>query len=261
MECRTAPFHEPHQSLTPLRPLAAFAPRRFKPLPIMTTTLQNLREKRGFADTHRTPTALVEKWRMEVGSVRLWIIGPGSDAMHPASQTYYSGRIGTELERQIAQRAVEILDRTRRDHDAGKAEIQAALDQAANQIANGLPFAAPTDANTIQPLPPAITTPPITQEQAAAILLEVQNVTGILVRVFMDASSPVMRRRPLRARARTLCYIAAKKLHPGSSNIQIADAFGTKPNTVSQSVRRHEDSYINEPTYAAQFKTLISKIS
>lgn len=232
----------------------------------MSQILKSLREKRGSADTHhKTPPVLVEKWRVEVGTHRLWIIGPGAHAMHAASASYYSGRIGTDLERQIAQRAVQILDRTHRDREAGKSEIQAALDQAEDQISKGLPIDPACESPTSEPLPGRgdKALPAITPEDAKRILAAGQTVTGILSRVFMDLTTANCR-RPLRCRARAMCYAAAKQLFPHQTNLQIAQAFGVhhgKHGIVAQNLGRHDYTYLREDEYAAQFKNLISNLS
>lgn len=81
-------------------------------------------------------------WEVHVGTVQLFISGPGQDAWLACSESYYSGRIGTDEERDIARRAVILLnDEQIQNKDAGPTEIRAALERArrAYQLANSEP--------------------------------------------------------------------------------------------------------------------------
>lgn len=70
-------------------------------------------------------------WEMHVGTVQLFICGPGPDAWLAYSESYYTGQVGTEEERNIARRAVAILNREQlQNKDAGPTEIKAALARA-----------------------------------------------------------------------------------------------------------------------------------
>lgn len=87
-----------------------------------------------------TPVAAVlHIWELHVGTVQLFIVGPGPAAWLACSESVYSGQIGTDEERAIARRAVILLNREHlQDKDAGPAEIKAALERArrAYQLAN-----------------------------------------------------------------------------------------------------------------------------
>lgn len=216
----------------------------------MSTILQSIREKRGFADTHQPPSQLVEKWRMEVGTIRLWIIGPGSDAMHPASEAYYSGRIGSDLERQIAQRAVRILDATHRDHNAGATEIQAAIDQAAHQIHHGIPFG-----KVAQPKPA-----PATLADAQAVLEAVSEETGIPTSEIIYSVSAGAKESP-RQLARAMASAAMRQRFPSMPMTDIDELLGIPREATRRFVLRHSECYMQRPTYAAAFKSIISKLS
>jgi hypothetical protein len=215
-----------------------------------TTTRHSLREKFGSADTHKTPPALIEKWRMEVGMIRLWIIGPGSDAMHPASEAYYSGRIGTDLERQIAQRAIRILDATHRDHNAGAAEIQAALNQAAHQIHHGIPF------SRVAPPTPA----PATLADAQAVLAAVSEETGIPTSEIIYSVSAGAKESP-RQLARAMASAAMRHRFPSMPMTDIDDLLGIPREATRRFVLRHSECYMQRPAYAATFKSILSKLS
>lgn len=77
-----------------------------------------------------TPQA-VEPWHLHTGTVRLYICGPGTDAWLACSESYYTGRIGSDEEREIARAALVFLNREHgQDKDAGPAEIRAALERA-----------------------------------------------------------------------------------------------------------------------------------
>ena len=73
----------------------------------------------------RLAPALPE-WEIHVGSVYLYIVGPGPDAMRRCSRR--SVNPGTAIEREIAERALVLLnDRHRENNEAGEAEILTAL--------------------------------------------------------------------------------------------------------------------------------------
>lgn len=73
----------------------------------------------------RLAPALPE-WELHVGSVYLYIIGPGPTAMRRCSLRNINP--GTPAERDLARRAIAILnERFRENKDAGDAEILAAL--------------------------------------------------------------------------------------------------------------------------------------
>ena len=76
-----------------------------------------------------------ESWHLHTGTVRLYICGPGTDAWLACSESYYSGRIGSDEEREIAHAALALLKRDHlQDKDAGPTEIRAALERARCQI-------------------------------------------------------------------------------------------------------------------------------
>jgi hypothetical protein len=70
-------------------------------------------------------------WEVHVGTVQLFISGPGPHAWLACSESCYSGQIGTDEERAIARRAVALLNRHQlQNKDAGPDEIKAALEVA-----------------------------------------------------------------------------------------------------------------------------------
>lgn len=92
--------------------------------------LTGLRATRCLADTQRGNR--LATWELHVGSIRLYIVGPGHDCMHAVSDSYYSGIVGSAAERAIARRAVAVLNAEHHDDkDAGLPEIRAALARAA----------------------------------------------------------------------------------------------------------------------------------
>jgi hypothetical protein len=226
------------------------------------TILSSLREKRGSADINRTQTPeLIEKWRVDVGTIRLWIIGPGSDAMYPASREYYSGRIGTDEERAIAQRAVQLLDIHHRTRDAGKAEIQFALNQAAAQIHKGEPIPMPIESGpgrhmhtTAQPL--VIATP----DDAKIILNAVEFETGYSVAEIQRPTKTGCK-ETARHKARSLCAAVCRALFPDTNGLQIDTLFGFSVESARRYLIRHSESYLKDPDYAASFAAIIAKSS
>lgn len=72
-----------------------------------------------------------ESWHLHTGTVRLYICGPGTDAWLACSESYYSGQIGSDEEREIARLAIEILNQQHgQDKDAGPDEIRTAMARA-----------------------------------------------------------------------------------------------------------------------------------
>lgn len=225
-----------------------------------STVIQSLRERRGSVDVgiHQTPE-LLEKWRLETGYIRLWIIGPGGDAMHPASGPYYTGTIGTDEERQIAQRAVRILDLTQRTRDAGPQEIQAALDQAAEQIRTGAPM--PKLHNPLDSIQPRQARPLIlaTDADVRRVKAAVELVTGIKAGVFMDKSGYYNSRGDV-TRARMMAIGATAHLWPDTPRRQIDDLFDLSAGTTGRAIIK-SDGFKHESLYAARFASVITKLS
>lgn len=50
-------------------------------------------------------------WETHIGFVHLFIVGPGTKQMFPVTQAYYSGQVGSDLERAAAKKAVEKLNK------------------------------------------------------------------------------------------------------------------------------------------------------
>lgn len=226
----------------------------------MSTALKSIREKRGSVDVcrHQTPE-LIEKWRLETGNIRLWIIGPGADAMHPASGVYYSGRIGSDEERQIARRAVQILDLTQRDSDAGPTEIQAALDLAARQITNGEPLPRiPNPLDEIHPRKPRQLVK-ATEEDVRRVKAAVELVTGINTATYMDKSGYFNSRGDV-TRARIMAIGVTVHLWPDSTRHQIDALFDLSLGSTGRLLIK-SDGFRHEPLYASRFASVVAKLS
>lgn len=74
---------------------------------------------------------ILHVWELHTGTIKLFICGPGQDAWLACSESYYSGTIGSDEEREIALAAVALLNRDHlQDKDAGPTEIRAALERA-----------------------------------------------------------------------------------------------------------------------------------
>lgn len=76
-------------------------------------------------------------WQLVVGTVQIFISGPGPDAWLACSKPNYEpgSKPGTESERYVARRALKIcIQRHRDDRDAGVSEIKAAFKQAIAEI-------------------------------------------------------------------------------------------------------------------------------
>lgn len=73
-----------------------------------------------------------QSWEMHVGTVHLFIVGPGSNSMWPVAGPYYRGQVGTDNERRIARAAVVILGREHRDNNEPTLElVMEAMERAA----------------------------------------------------------------------------------------------------------------------------------
>lgn len=109
----------------------------------MSIVHKSLRTNQCLADHPNHQTAIAAAvatqlhiWEMHVGTVRLFIVGPGPDAWLACSESCYSGQVGTDEERNIARRAVILLNREQlQNKDAGTAEIKAALERASREFA------------------------------------------------------------------------------------------------------------------------------
>jgi len=73
---------------------------------------------------------IVPQWEIHVGSVRLYIVGPGPHAMHRCSEPVYQGKIGTPEEWAIARKALRILANEHMDDmEADATTIQRVLER------------------------------------------------------------------------------------------------------------------------------------
>jgi hypothetical protein len=206
---------------------------------------------------HRKHAALQDAWRIETGTVALFILGPGPQAMHRASSSYYTGRIGSPEEWRIARRACAILSRTAAP-DAGPAEIQAAIEKAAHEIANGITEIHPEPAEPPLNIPPRATA---TADDALRVLAAVELVTGIPARdMHQSTRSITLREKAPRLRAKSHACLAMIHLFPGSSYHRLDDLLGFSRNTVNRNIARHID-YMRERTYAKNHASIISKLS
>lgn len=76
------------------------------------------------------------KWELHHGSVQLFIVGPGEDAWCPCSEANYSGTIGTPEEREIARKALAILNRYHlHDPDTRPADIRKIIERVSQPLA------------------------------------------------------------------------------------------------------------------------------
>jgi|GEM_PF-3245196 len=79
---------------------------------------------------------IAPKWEIHVGSIRLYIVGPGPHAMHRCSEPVYRGDIGTPEEWRIARRALGILAKKHmNDMDADATTIQRVLERIRKEMA------------------------------------------------------------------------------------------------------------------------------
>lgn len=92
--------------------------------------------------TRKAPPATMEpSWSLYVGLIKLAIIGPEDHQWFSVSKPCYQGVVGTERERDIARRAVRILNREYSGNSTiGRATIDDILARAnAERAAENLP--------------------------------------------------------------------------------------------------------------------------
>jgi hypothetical protein len=206
-------------------------------------------------------TAIQDTWHIHRGTVALYIVGPGPTAMHRASDSYYFGKIGTDEEWQIARRALGILRRTATE-DAGPEEIKAALEKAADQIANGITDIREDSAEPSDPQPNIKPQAIATQEDARRVLAAVEFVTGIPARdMHLPTRNVTQSEKAPRVRAKSHACLALMHLFPGSRYNDLDDLLGFVRDTTNRSLVRHRESYIREAKYAANHATILAKLS
>jgi len=86
-------------------------------------------------DKIRQKIEIKPPWEIHVGSVRLYIVGPGQHAMHRCSEPVYRGKIGTPEEWNIARKALRILNQEHGEDLAADGDtIQQVLERVKNAI-------------------------------------------------------------------------------------------------------------------------------
>ncbi len=180
--------------------------------------------------------------------------------MYPASREYYSGRIGTDEERAIAQRAVQLLDIHHRTRDAGKAEIQLALNQAAEQIHKGEPIPMPIESGPSHAHHCPALGDCATPDDAKIILHAVEFETGYSVAEIQRPTKTGCK-ETARHKARSLCAAVCRALFPDTNGLQIDALFGFSVESARRYLIRHSESYLKDPAYAASFAAIIAKSS
>lgn len=84
---------------------------------------------------HIRRIATLQPWEVHIGYVQLFIVGPGEHAWLAASKSLYHGQVGTDAERAIAHRAIQILRRHQGENqEVGPEQIAAALELATRQL-------------------------------------------------------------------------------------------------------------------------------
>jgi hypothetical protein len=74
------------------------------------TRIQNEKPKKEKIElVHYIPE--IERWSLHVGTVHLFIVGPGEFSMVVCSEPYYRGTIGNDEERSIAKMAISFLNK------------------------------------------------------------------------------------------------------------------------------------------------------
>ena len=88
----------------------------------------------------KAPAPMPPPWELHVGLIKLAIIGPADHQWFSVSKPCYGGPVGTDREKDIAQRAVSILNREHNvDITITRPQIDAILQRAtAERAAAGL---------------------------------------------------------------------------------------------------------------------------
>ena len=88
-------------------------------------------------DKIRQKVEIKPAWEINVGSVRLYIVGPGPHAMLRCSEPVYRGKIGTLEEWAIARKALRILNQEHAEDLAADGDtIAMVLEQVRNKTTN-----------------------------------------------------------------------------------------------------------------------------
>lgn len=223
-----------------------------------STLLSSLRESRGSVDRATSrPVTPPATWKVEIGSIRLWIVGPGQKQMHPASDVYYSGRIGSDRERAIAARAVEILNRSSLSDEAGAREISAALTEAERQISQGIALP-PLVQGAPTPVPRMLRI--ATEDDLKRALAAIELVTGIPSSNLLDKTGHYNQRGDI-TRARHLLVAALFEICPDTSGSQMDRIIGLSRLTSRRMLTKHRQVFWKEPTYASHFSEILTLVS
>ena len=118
--------------------------------------LKSLRPKRCLADRpERTKAAAAAApWSYYISSLKVAILGPADHQWFAASKPYYTGRVGSVPERDIAERAVAILNRDHAgDETIARPQIDNILQRAARERKQAAAERRATAASSIPSLP------------------------------------------------------------------------------------------------------------
>lgn len=205
-------------------------------------------------------------WELHVGTVQLFIVGPGPDAWLACSKSYYSGQVGTDEERNIARRAVILLNREQmQTKDAGPAEITAALERARKlsdllpscEIAQ--PVAEPESPPAADVVPPPAVPPRQHSRVSAASPVSskelARELERILASVSRHAAIPAAeilgkRKDVVTAQARFLSMAILFERLPRLTLCHAAKAFGSRHHgSVMNALARHRHLSETESAY------------
>lgn len=213
------------------------------------STISYLPSRTG-ADHTKTGTGTAEAirpWHLHIGLVQLFIVGPGPDAWLACSESCYSGQVGTDRERAIARRAIQILaTRHRDDNTLGPAEIRTVLAEAAHEHRHGIPILTATPTPEPEPVP----SPPVSSD--------FDYDHGIMNHTFKTVVKvcrvpPTSIIQPERSRsvshARVLLVHTITQVCPGIPHKTIAELLERRTHQVGMFLARHRDLIASDASY------------
>lgn len=201
------------------------------------------------------PDAVIERWHIWRGTIRYFLVGPGPKAMHPCSEPDYANRrpVMTSREAALAKTALGLLEqRHRQDKEAGVAEIQLALADAARGVrpkTGRADHASSGETENRAELPPVKIT--------RAMVDHVASIVGLVCkipahRLYQKATSE----STLRA-ARILFIGCIRDLHPGIMQKDLIPILGMAAPSISNALFRHQYNLESFKDYRRQHAEIV----
>lgn len=197
-------------------------------------------------------------WHLYRGTVRYFILGPGSSAMHPCSEPVYEGRHPTMTaeESRIANIAVDLLrQRHSQDTSAGVEEIKRALADAAAGVKPAKPKPAAMGPKSVSPLKPESVV--IDPADIRRVKQVVAGVTGVSIAQIESVSTAATAGI---SAAKSLYFGALTARWPRAEQRQLAAAVNRSASTFSNTLQRHHYNNESFTDYARKFRRILEQL-